>query len=67
MAVNGELLAQAIQQSLTASGSTRLEKYLYPFLYLDTRGVRVAGAGASGGWPCGAGTARGGGVLHCRW
>ncbi len=41
MAVNGELLAQAIQQSLTASGSGRLEKYLYPFLYLDTRGVAL--------------------------
>ena len=38
MAVNGELLAQAIQQGLMASGSGRLEKYLYPFLYLDTRG-----------------------------
>ncbi|HUI81761.1 MAG TPA: alkaline phosphatase family protein [Bryobacteraceae bacterium] len=38
MAVNGELLAQAIQQGLTASGSGRLEKYLYPFLYLDSRG-----------------------------
>lgn len=39
MAVNGELLAQAIQQGLMASGSGRLEKYLYPFLYLDTRGL----------------------------
>jgi hypothetical protein len=38
MAVNGELLAQAIQQGLTASGNGRVEKYLYPFLYLDTRG-----------------------------
>jgi len=38
MAVNGELLAQAIQQALMASGSGRVEKYLYPFLYLDTRG-----------------------------
>jgi hypothetical protein len=39
MAVNGEFLAQTIQQGLMASGSGRLEKYLYPFLYLDTRGV----------------------------
>jgi hypothetical protein len=39
MAVNGELLAQAIQQGLMASGTARLEKYLYPFLYLDTRGL----------------------------
>jgi hypothetical protein len=41
MAVNGELLAQAIQQSLTARGGGRVERFLYPFLYLDTGGLLV--------------------------
>jgi len=35
MAVEGEVLAQAIQRRLTLSKSGRIEKYLYPFLYLD--------------------------------
>jgi len=50
MVVNGELLAQGIQQRLVAEGNGRVEKYLYPFLYLNTTGVedpeavrRVAG------------------------
>jgi hypothetical protein len=39
MAVNGELLAQAIQQTLTSRGAGRLDRYLYPFLYLETGGA----------------------------
>ena len=35
MAVDGEMLAQAIQRKLTLNKTGRLEKYLYPFLYLD--------------------------------
>ncbi|PWU09275.1 MAG: hypothetical protein C5B51_06530 [Terriglobia bacterium] len=41
MAVNGELLAQAIQQNLTARALGRVERYLYPFLYLDAAGLLV--------------------------
>jgi hypothetical protein len=41
MAVTGELLAQGIQQRLTTEGSGRVEKYLYPFLYLDTTGFAL--------------------------
>jgi len=37
MAVNGELLAQAIQRGM--SGGGRLDKYLYPFLYVDNSGL----------------------------
>jgi hypothetical protein len=40
MAVNGEPLAQTVDRSLNFSGSGRVEKYLYPFLYLDTAGFR---------------------------
>lgn len=38
MAVNGEALAQRIDAGLTAHGMGRVEKYLYPFLYLDSDG-----------------------------
>jgi len=38
MAVNGELLAQGIQQRLARGGNGRVARYLYPFLYLDTEG-----------------------------
>jgi hypothetical protein len=41
MSVNGELLAQGIQQKLTAAGNGRVEKYLYPFLYLENAGAPV--------------------------
>jgi hypothetical protein len=41
MSVNGELLAQGIQQKLTTAGSGRVEKYLYPFLYLENAGAAV--------------------------
>ena len=37
-AVNGELLAQGIQQRLGQGGNGRVARYLYPFLYLDTQG-----------------------------
>jgi hypothetical protein len=40
MAVNGENIAQAINRNLAASGFGGVEKYLYPFLYLDTAGFR---------------------------
>jgi hypothetical protein len=45
MAVKGEVLAQAIQKRLLSRNSVKVEKYLYPFLYLDasyldTSGVR---------------------------
>lgn len=35
LAVDGESLAQAIQRKLTLNKSGRIDKYLYPFLYLD--------------------------------
>jgi type I phosphodiesterase/nucleotide pyrophosphatase len=52
MAVNGEQLAQAIQRTL-GSGGPRVEKYVYPFLYLDPgpgrdpEAVRLAAARAA--------------------
>jgi len=39
MAVSGEALAQGIQKSLGTNGP-KLEKYLYPFLYLEGSGGR---------------------------
>ncbi len=44
MAVDGETLAQAIQRKLTLNRSGRLERYLYPFLYLDAGGGRASEA-----------------------
>jgi hypothetical protein len=41
MAVEGEALAQAIQRKLVLAKSGRVEKYLYPFLYLDGGGSRA--------------------------
>jgi hypothetical protein len=38
LAVNGELLAQAIQRRLEQGGNGHVARYLYPFLYLDTDG-----------------------------
>ena len=40
MAVKGEALAQAVERSLSTNGLGHVEKYLYPFLYLDTGGFR---------------------------
>ena len=40
MAVDGETVAGGIERILAATGSGAVEKYLYPFLYLDTSGFR---------------------------
>jgi hypothetical protein len=40
MAVSGENVAQAVDRYLNATGNGRVEKYLYPFLYLDSSGYR---------------------------
>ncbi len=40
MAVAGEAIAQSVDRVLVASASGRVEKYVYPFLYLDTTGFR---------------------------
>ena len=40
MAVNGERVAQSVERALVAAGNGHVEKYLYPFLYLDTTGFR---------------------------
>jgi hypothetical protein len=40
MAVHGEQVAQAVEQALVAAGSGHVEKYVYPFLYLNTDGYR---------------------------
>lgn len=42
MAVDGNSIAGPINQSLISAGLGRVEKYLYPFLYLDTSGFREA-------------------------
>ena len=44
MAVPGESLAQAIQRKLVQSRAGRVERYLYPFLYLEPTGSRVTEA-----------------------
>ncbi|HTS25471.1 MAG TPA: alkaline phosphatase family protein [Bryobacteraceae bacterium] len=40
MSVKGEALAESVDRSLSAAGFGHVEKYLYPFLYLDTSGFR---------------------------
>ena len=40
MAVSGEAVAQLVDKSLQSAASGRVDKYLYPFLYLDTSGFR---------------------------
>jgi hypothetical protein len=40
MAVDGEALAKRIDAALTAHGMGRVNKFLYPFLYLDTSAFR---------------------------
>ncbi len=40
MAVNGETLAQSIAKTLAANQLGSVEKYVYPFLYLDSSGWR---------------------------
>jgi hypothetical protein len=40
MSVKGESIAQQVDKSLISAGIGRVEKYLYPFLYLDPGGSR---------------------------
>ena len=40
MAVNGEGIAQAVDRMLAAAGAGQVNRYLYPFLYLDSSGFR---------------------------
>lgn len=40
MTVGGEALARNVATALAANGPSAVEKYVYPFLYLDTSGVR---------------------------
>jgi Type I phosphodiesterase / nucleotide pyrophosphatase len=40
MAVDGESVAQAVNRALIAAGMGRVDRYIYPFLYLDTSGFR---------------------------
>jgi hypothetical protein len=40
LAVGGERIAQAVDRTLLSVATGRVEKYLYPFLYLDTSGFR---------------------------
>ena len=40
MVVNGENLAETVERNLGVLGSGHVERYLYPFLYLDTSGYR---------------------------
>jgi arylsulfatase A-like enzyme len=42
LAVNGQRVAEAVDRALLEQDSGRVEKYLYPFLYLDTTGFRDA-------------------------
>lgn len=44
--VNGENLAQAIQRRLAQAKIPRIEKYLYPFVYLEAAGGRAPDAAA---------------------
>jgi len=59
MAVNGESLAQAVQRALKTGGNGGVEKFLYPFLYLDGAGgkeaARLAAARAAMSQPAVAG------------
>jgi hypothetical protein len=71
MAVNGETLAQAVDAGLKESGG-RVEKYLYPFLYLDragTEAARQAAADAALAQPAVAGYCTAGGAcsLNGEW
>jgi len=40
MAVDGEVLAHRIETALAAHGMGHVEKFLYPFLYMDSSGFR---------------------------
>ena len=75
MAVKGEAVAQAVDDALRTGGVGRVEKYVYPFLYLDTSGfrdpeeARRAAARAAMGLPAVAGyyTAAGACSVHDDW
>jgi hypothetical protein len=75
MAVSGDQLAAAIDRALQADGNGRVEKYIYPFLYLDTNGfrdpepIREAAARAAMKHPAVAGyyTAGGASSIHGDW
>jgi hypothetical protein len=75
MAVNGEALAQAVESALQVTGR-HVEKYLYPFLYLDrpdfsnaAEAARLAAAGAALAQPAVAGyyTAGGACSMNNEW
>ena len=72
MAVNGEVLAATINGSLTAAGLGRVQKYVYPFLYLDASGyrdpepIRLAAASAAIKLPSVAGFYTAGGASSTR-
>jgi hypothetical protein len=40
MAVHGDQIADSVQRALDGAGAGRVEKYVYPFLYLNTDGFR---------------------------
>jgi hypothetical protein len=75
MAVHGEDVAQLIDRALASAGSGRVEKYVYPFLYLNTEGfrdpepIRQAAVRAAMRYPAMAGayTAGGACTVHDEW
>jgi hypothetical protein len=75
MAVHGEQVAQTVERVLAASGSGHVEKYVYPFLYLNADGfrdpepIREAAARAALRHPAVAGyfTAGGACSVHDAW
>jgi hypothetical protein len=68
MAVDGKAIADPINQSLISAGLGRVEKYVYPFLYLDSSGfrdpepIRLAAARAAMSLPAVAGFYTAGGA-----
>ncbi|HYW45903.1 MAG TPA: hypothetical protein VE959_23770, partial [Bryobacteraceae bacterium] len=70
--VGGENVAQTVDRSLAATGMGRVEKYLYPFLYLDASGfrdpepIRLAAARAAMQHPAVAGYYTAGGACSTR-
>jgi hypothetical protein len=75
MAVKGDTIAMAVEKALADHGMGHVEKYVYPFLYLDTSGfrdpeeVRRAAAAAAMELPQVAGfyTAGGACSVHDAW
>jgi hypothetical protein len=75
MAVRGDDIVAVVQKSLAASATGRVEKYVYPFLYLSTDSVRdpetfrLAAARAAMQHPAVAGyyTAGGACSVHNQW